>query len=299
MNAKNESKCDDSCRRMRRVSASINFIARTRSMKRVIASAWGLARTPRPLVIHGELATGRRSLARWVHTRSGREQGPFRVLRCCGLTERPDLECRHMLNDADEGTLVVDTHGCGGKIAEDLRWVLSQQRTGAHGEPALGTRIIILDQTGATNTPELVDNPGRLAMPPLRERVADMPELIRAMGQEISRDLDVRCPEIAPDVFDACEAHSWPGNFGEFKAALRRALVVAANDPVIGLQHLPRCIRSMHMEADIQGVSCLADVERRVILHTLRKFGGRRGVTARSLGISRSTLHRRLRELGE
>jgi transcriptional regulator with PAS, ATPase and Fis domain len=141
-----------------------------------------------------------------------------------------------------------------------------------------------------------------LVVPPLRERREDIPALARSVLNDLSRRTSYKGTELAPDVVLAFQRYHWPGNVRELRNALERALILSRGEPV-ALAHLPSEIRN----ADARSVpppspgtnsTALDALERDHILRVLAQVDGNRTRAAELLGISRSTLKRKLALLG-
>ena len=156
-------------------------------------------------------------------------------------------------------------------------------------------------------------NSFEINIPPLRERREDVEPLARHLLDKIAGS---SAPELTPPVVEALRAYSWTGNVRQLRNCLERA-VLLADDNKITIRELPpevvhRVERSpLNVGSNISGnaannpgsfkttsLTNLRDVERQQILTALEKTGWHRGKTAELLGISPSTLYRRLREYG-
>lgn len=156
-------------------------------------------------------------------------------------------------------------------------------------------------------------NSFEINIPPLRERREDVEPLARHLLDKIAGS---NAPELTPPVVEALRAYSWTGNVRQLRNCLERA-VLLADDNKITIRELPpevvhRVERSpLNVGSNVSGnaannpgsfkttsLTNLRDVERQQILTALEKTGWHRGKTAELLGISPSTLYRRLREYG-
>jgi DNA-binding NtrC family response regulator len=144
-----------------------------------------------------------------------------------------------------------------------------------------------------------------LTLPPLRERVGDIPLLaehyLRHFCEEDGREL----VGISPRALEALTAHTWPGNVRELKNMLE-SLVIFHQGDEIDLDDLPSELRtdiaaggSSVVQAATGEVRTMAEIERQAILETLERTGGKRAEAAKLLGIGLRTLQRKLREYRE
>ncbi len=139
-----------------------------------------------------------------------------------------------------------------------------------------------------------------LTMPPLRARKEDLPLLVRAFLKESAKENDKPFRELAPEGMACILDYNWPGNVRELRAAIEHA-VVMSSAARIGVRDLPASVRLPSQSVDAQtqetkGLN-LHQTERSLIFRALEESAGNRTEAARILGISRRTLHRRLKEL--
>jgi DNA-binding NtrC family response regulator len=148
-----------------------------------------------------------------------------------------------------------------------------------------------------------------IEIPPLRRRRRDVPILAEAFLQRLARDMGRRDLRLSEDAKRALAEHSWPGNVRELQNCLERAAILT-DGPVIGPEHL-------RLEPPVRGGPALGDVldltgplaevtkraalraEEEAIALALREADGDRAKAAARLGVSVSTLGRRLRQNGE
>lgn len=268
-----------------------------------------LAAIPSPVLLTGESGTGKEIAARTLHSISDRAEKPFVPVNCAGLTsdlamvelfgtigaERKD----GLLMLANGGTLFLD------EISETplpvqamLLRVLEDKRMrpiGSDREMPLNLRIIC-----ATNAdlPRAVEE-GRFRedlyhrinvvpvdIPPLRDRVGDLPELAALFMEQLSRDLGVSPLPLSADVIGKLAAYHWPGNVRELRNLIERSLIHGAFPAEFAA---PTGSESPRHEP----VESLAAVERLHIQTVLQACGGNRAEAARRLGVSRKTIDRK------
>jgi DNA-binding NtrC family response regulator len=154
-------------------------------------------------------------------------------------------------------------------------------------------------------------------LPPLRERTTDLERLAAHFLARKSAEVGRTILGFEPDAVDAMRRHHWPGNIRELENAIERG-VILCQSARIGLEHLPdRLLRAPRPVAptlrldtataaspppqpqDARTLSqLLRDPERAALLETLEKHAWNRTQAARALGINRTTLYRKMRELG-
>ena len=310
-----------------RRAEEVELVARSRSMRNVLALAERVAQSHAPLLVAGESGTGKERVARYVHRRSPRAAGPFIPVNCGALPEQlleselfghargaftgADREHKGLFEAAAGGTLLLDEVGeIPHSVQVKLLRVLQDRevrRVGSTESRRIDVRII-----AATNRDlaEMVrertfrkDLYYRLKVlsievPPLRERKEDILPLAHSFLQSSCKAYRCGPASISAEALDRLLAHSWPGNARELEHAMERAVVLAGCKPKIEAADLPPEVVFGNPAPDAEAIVPLAELERRHILRALHRFGGSRKETAHALGIATNTLWRRLCEYG-
>ena len=281
------------------------------------------------VLLLGESGTGKGWVAQMLHAHSPRARAPFVEVNCAGLsanfldselfghekgafTDAKTMK-RGLFEVAHGGTLFLDEVG---DLAPDLQPKLLKVLERKTFRRLGGTREIEVDVrlVAATNRDlEAEVAAGRfredlyyrlhvlpLTLPPGRERSReDLLELVhRLMG-----DLRAVHPRGAPRLSDAALrlllAYGWPGNVRELRNVLERALVLSLGEEIILPEHLPPEVRAPSPSAapvrEHQSLMTLEEMERRHIERTLVMLDGNRTHAAEAMGISRATLHNKIR----
>jgi DNA-binding NtrC family response regulator len=272
-------------------------------MERIEAQARLAAQIRTPVWIVGEPGTGKETLGRVIHFNGITAEQTFLCLDCLAL--QPYL-LRNMLfghlgqTGAQLGTLFVkDPSSMSRDLQEELlNWFDEQDdpprvivaSRDCTGEDIRSGRI--LPQFHSTL------NVLEIRLPPLRERIADLP----ALASEFIRG-ETKSPEAAAeltqDAFDVLNRHSWPGNLRELKAVLGDALE-SAKGGRIDASHLPLFLRAKTPAAPRASLNLdevLEAVEARMIRLALQKTRGNKSEAADLLGIPRARLWRRIETL--
>ncbi|HEX8691986.1 MAG TPA: sigma-54 dependent transcriptional regulator [Longimicrobium sp.] len=279
----------------------------------------------------GESGTGKSFVAQMIHARSPRARGPFVEINCAGLsatfldselfghergafTDAKEMK-RGLFEVADHGTLFLDEIGdLDPGLQPKLLRVLEThtfRRLGGTREIEVDVRLV-----AATNRDLQAEvRAGRfredlfyrlsvfpLTIPPLRERSReDVLELIHTSLSDLRRRHPDAPEELSAKALDLLVGYAWPGNVRELRNALERALVLARGAERIGPEHLPEQVRAPgapRAQRQDWEVLTLEEVERRHIERTLHLTGGNRTLAAEKLGISRATLHAKIKEYG-
>jgi DNA-binding NtrC family response regulator len=132
----------------------------------------------------------------------------------------------------------------------------------------------------------------RLSVPPLRERLSDLPILARTLQQRAEARMNLPAKPLADDALQALLTHDWPGNVRELRNAITSALI-RASGPTVRASDLPPEVGG---NPDGSSFSAASAPEAERLRAALHETDGNRSAAADLLGISRSTLYRRLRE---
>jgi len=280
----------------------------------------------------GESGTGKELVAREIHRRSSRSDRPFLDINCAVLsetllesemfghergafTDARELK-QGLFEVADGGTVLLDEVGdMPLAVQPKLLRVLETQRfkrVGGTRDIAVNVRVI-----AATNRDlERAVAEGRfredlyyrlkvfpVTMPPLRERPEDIPVLIDYFVRHFNATLKQSVTGFSPGALELMQAYPWPGNVRELKNIIERAMVLSRSE-LVPIDLLPREITGEesatgdagHRQAGSENHRPLAEMEREYILKILRAEKDNRTTTAKILGISRSTLHEKLKK---
>jgi DNA-binding NtrC family response regulator len=133
-----------------------------------------------------------------------------------------------------------------------------------------------------------------LSVPPLRERVEDIPVLAAALLDHVCTDLGVPRAEISDETMRYLQAYPWPGNVRELRNILERA-VLLGDRKVLSSRDLHFDIRGDSEQPDDGSITTLEEVEKTYIARTLKLLGGQVSEAARKLGIPRSSLYSKIK----
>jgi formate hydrogenlyase transcriptional activator len=286
-----------------------------------------IAKTDSVTLIQGETGTGKEVVARAIHNQSSRGRGPLVKLNCAAIPgplleselfghERGAftgavVQTKGRFQQADQGTLFLDEIGdLPLELQPKLLRALQEQefeRLGGNQTIRVNVRVI-----AATNQDlwQLVAkkqfradlyyrlNVIPLHLPPLRERVEDIPHLVDYFVQKFSMRLNKIIEVIPDEVMQILKAHDWPGNIRELQNTIERAVVLSTG-PV--LRPTLTELRQMSKQPTAAAAQTFAEASREHILEVLEQtrwmIGGRDGAAER-LGLPRTTLIYKMRKLG-
>ncbi len=280
-----------------------------------------------PILITGETGTGKGMLSKWVHRQSSRSRNEFVEINCSGLRGEmlsrelfghvrgaftsADQDRKGLLDVADRSTLLLDEIGdMGLEVQAQFLKVLEEKSYRRLGDTKLMRSDFRLICATNREIETLVEdgtfrqdlmyriNLLTIHIPPLRERMEDLPALIDYLLHEMGSSEAV----ISPEVMQLLKSYSWPGNIRELKNILERALLLTPRDAVMRVSHFSTLTNSSRIALKPAGNlsnNTVQDIEKHHILAVLDREGGDIDKAAKSLNISRATLYRRLKQFKE
>ena len=280
-----------------------------------------------PVLIEGESGTGKELVARAVHRLSARRDRPLAAVNCAALSDElieaelfghtrgaftGALGTRAGIFEwAHGGTLFLDEVGelSPRGQAKVLRALQEREirRVGENTSRSVDVRVVAATNVvladavvRGTFRQDLLFRLAvvRIRLPPLRERIEDIPRLAQSFWKPMAAERGVRT-RLGADALAALCRHSWPGNVRELQNAVAGLVVAAPARGRVTERHV-RQVLAMAAPAD-EAVSLEAArqlAERRAVTSALARHGGRRAAAASELGISRQGLTKALRRLG-
>jgi DNA-binding NtrC family response regulator len=321
-------------RRVKEVWGLGRLIGRSAPMQEVHRLIEQAAGTPAPVLIHGETGTGKELVARTLHELSGRAAGPFVAVNCAAMPETL-LESeifgheRGAFTDARDrregcfelahgGTLLLDevAEMQPGTQAKFLR-VLEEgsfRRLGGKSEIRVDVRVVAAtnkDPVAAMKDGSFREdlyyrlNVFTLSVPPLRQRVDDIPLIVSGFIEEFNGKYDKRITGADDPTLKLLMAHAWPGNVRELRNVVERAFIACEGD-VITSRYLPATspvAAAAAWSGDPDALTIplglpLREVEKQFVLRTLAAESNNKTRAADRLDISTKTLHNMLQRWG-
>jgi two-component system response regulator HydG len=323
-------------KRLRRAAAGAQrfdaLLGSSGAMKKVYDLVDRVAETDASVLITGESGTGKELVARALHARSRRRDGPFVAINCAAMPEAlleselfghakgafTDAKSARtgLFAEANGGTLLLDEIGEMplGLQPKILR-ALQERRirpVGDNVEVAFDARIVAAtnrDLESAVEERRFREdlfwriNVIHVPLPPLRARGGDVLLLAQHFVEQHATVFGKKVTGISPAAAEKLMAYGWPGNVRELQNSMERAVALARFQEIV-VEDLPERVQRYEKRAvmlaadDPTELVKLEEMERRYILKALEVLGGNKTLTAQTLGLDRKTLYRKLRSYG-
>jgi DNA-binding NtrC family response regulator len=302
--------------------------SRSPRMRELLQHMQKAAKLEITVLLTGESGTGKTFIAREIHRLSSRAHEAFIPVSCPALP-RELLESELFghekgaftgataaragrFEQASKGTIFLDEVGdLPGELQPKLLTVLQDQeffRVG--GNRILRTEARIIAATNIDLQARVADGRFRedlyyrlnileLHLPPLRERIEDLPDLVRTVLDRIAAKRGVPAWQVKPGALDVLKEHPWPGNIRQLENVLERATAFATR-PELDERDLAPLIeeRPASLAATPGGARSLQELERQAFIEAFHRCGQNKARTARELGIAERTVYNLLARYG-
>jgi len=316
---------------MAREQSSVKILGSSPALLNALQRAANAAAANADVLVEAESGTGKELLARYIHEQSRRHHRPFVAVNCAALPE-------HLLESelfghvkgaftgaaaakpgkfevAEGGTLLLDEIGELPLLLQPkLLRVLQErecERLGDTRPRRIDVRVIATTNVSLLRMveegkfrPDLYYrlNVIPLSLPPLRDRLEDIPELAQHFAATFATHAQRPAPKLLPEFVTELQRRSWPGNVRELSNFLRRVLTLSNCDE-IGVEHLSAEIIIPQLPATpakltVRPGTGIRELEKRLLESTLEATRGNRTHAAEMLGISLRTIRNKIREYG-
>jgi DNA-binding NtrC family response regulator len=308
-----------------------NIIGHDHRMRRVFDMIESVADTKASVLITGESGTGKSMVARAIHRRSSRRDKAF-VEVACGALPETLLESELFGHAAGSFTGAIGDKQGKFKLADGGTIFLDEIGTSSPGmqvkllrilqdfefEPVGGTKTERVDVRAVLATNENLErrvaegnfrldlfyriNVINIELPPLRERISDIPLLAQHFLAEVCRESSRKVTGFTDAAIATMQHYPWPGNVRELQNCVERAVLLGKRD-VVDVDELPGTLSTMRsVSVEPLGARTLkqamSDPERQIILDVLEANQWNRQLTADVLGVNRTTLYKKMKRLG-
>ncbi len=305
------------------------MVAQSPAMQTLLGQIEALADTSATILVQGESGAGKELVARALHTDSRRSAGPFVAVNCGAFAESlleselfghekgsftgASSQHKGAFERADGGTLFLDEIGDAPAAVQvkllraleerEIRRIGGQQpfRVDVRLVSASNRDLSELASDGKFREDLLYRlNVVTLTVPPLRRRREDIRPLADRFVARACEEHGRAVARVEPDFYARLEAYDWPGNIRQLRNVVESAVLLSAGRALTGeAVHLPAAAGQIEAGpfAVPDGLT-LAEMEREILLQTLRRHQGNRTLTAEKLGLSRRTIQRKIKEHG-
>jgi two-component system response regulator HydG len=314
---------------------SQNIIGKSPAMIKLLETVAQVAPSEATVLISGESGTGKELIAGAIHFNSLRKDGPFVKINCAAITETlleselfghekgaftgADRRKEGRFSQAHKGTLFLDEVSETSLMMQVklLRALQEREFNRVGGETTIQVDVRVIAATNK-NLLERINagafredlyyrlNVVELAVPPLMKRKEDIPLLAQHFLEMFAAKNQKEIKGFTPKAMDNLIRYDWPGNVRELMNAVERGVVLARSpyldeaDFVFLNNPVPADDEDLAIASNlsIEGDAPLEEIEKTAILKTLEAAGGNKSEAARRLGITRKTLHKKLKTYG-
>jgi DNA-binding NtrC family response regulator len=312
-------------KRLRKTYSMNDIISKNPRMQEIFQLIRDVASLRSTVLVQGESGTGKELVARAVHASSDRANQPFVGVSCAALAEtllESELfghekgaftgavsQKKGKFEQADRGTIFLDEIGdIAPKLQMDLLRVLQEKtfyRVGGSQEIRVDVRVIAATNVNlqeAVREGRFRDdlfyrlNVINIQIPPLRERLEDIPLLARHFIERLSVEVGKDVEDISEDALQLLLTHSWPGNVRELENSIERALVTSRSRVLTrpDFSFLSKEVEA-HDAFSLPAIT-LQELEKQAIESAIKRTRGNIKEAAVQLGIERSTLYDKIKK---
>ena len=299
-----------------------NLVGKSKKMQELFHLVYKIAPTSCTVLIRGESGTGKELISRAIHSHSPRKENPFVPVNCAALPENllevelfghekgaftdASYKKEGMFEVADKGTIFLDEISDMSlrMQAKILRVIQERSFYRLGGTKPVQVDVRILAATNKDLEEMMKKGSFRedlyyrlnvisITIPPLRKRKEDIPLLAQHFLTKYTALHGKRVRSISPYVMDRLSRYKWPGNVRELENAMERAIILSSGETIL-FEDLPPYLQPS-LSREKSSSSSLEEVEKKLILDTLRAVKGNQTRAAELLGIHRNTLRRKLK----
>src|SRR5579872_3812671 len=305
-----------------------NVVARSPKMQEVLATVERVAPTNSTVLLGGESGVGKDLIARAIHEKSRRANGPFIKINSTAIPENlleselfgyekgaftgANINKPGKFELADKGTIFLDEIGDvpAATQVKLLRVLQEREFERLGGTKTLKVDVRLIAATNRDLRAALEDGSFRedlyyrlnvvaIEIPPLREHKQDIPELVQFFLQKFGREAQQPVKNITPAAMKMLVEFHWPGNVRELENVMQRAVTLARGETLdVDDIHLDRPHAANNSAPVLPPGVTLEQWEQEIIREALHQANGNKSQAARTLGLSRNALRYRLSQMG-
>jgi two-component system nitrogen regulation response regulator NtrX len=311
-----------------RITGNSKAITEIKEQIRIVAptNAW--------VLISGENGTGKELVAHTIHRLSNRSHKPMVEVNCAAIPEDlieselfghekgaftgASIMRRGKFDKAHEGTIFLDEIGDMSLKAQSktLRILQEQKFERVGGTRTIEVDVRVIAATNKDLEAEIERNAFRddlyfrlnvipMNVPPLRERVEDIPELVNEFVKELTLKTNLEPKEFSEEAFQILKKYEWPGNVREIKNLVERLMIMTPGHVIEGKDIPPPFNKASDVKGDFEFTlmsgsykEARSEFERVFIEKKLMEYNGNISKTAEAIGIERSNLHKKIKAYG-
>ncbi|MBN1998136.1 sigma-54-dependent Fis family transcriptional regulator [candidate division KSB1 bacterium] len=307
-----------------RIYSFKEIIGKSKTMEQVFQKMGRVLDNTANVLITGESGTGKELVARAIHFNGNRKHAPFVALNCSAIPENL-LESelfghkkgaftgavgskQGLVETANGGTLFLDEVGELPPTIQVklLRFLQDKTYTPIGGLEPKVVDVRIITATNRDLIKAIKDGQFRqdlyyrlnviqIEVPPLRERIKDIPLLVKYFMKKLALQMNVTIPRVSGKVIDKLIKHRWPGNVRELENMIERAMVMDV-DRIIDIDDV--ALDDSLPETGIQAGKSLEEISCELLKKTLNAVGGNKTLAAEMMGVSLRWIHYKLKEWG-
>lgn len=306
-----------------------DIVYSSNKMDEVVKLAEKASQFKTSVLISGDSGTGKELIAKAIHNTSRRKDAPFIAINCAAIPETlleselfgyvkgafsgAHSSKRGLLEEAHGGTLFLDEIGeFPPQLQPKLLRVLQEEEIRRLGDTKfIKTDVRVVAATSRDLNRETKEGRFRndlyyrlnvfpIAIPPLRERVEDIPQLVRHFIDKYNMELNHRIKDVTPEIMTELIHYEWPGNVRELENAIERAMILCDTEYIgnidLGASDSKTIFNPKNWIGTIPYDEARKRIERAYIEKALQETSGNRTKAAKVLGISRRSLLYKLKE---
>jgi len=306
------------------------LVGKSKPMRTIYEQIEVVADSRAPVLLQGESGTGKELIAQAIHDNSSRNKKPFIRINCAAIPEtlfestlfghekgaftHAIKTKKGLFEEAQDGTLLLDeiSEIPISMQAKLLRVLQEEEITRVGGSKEIPINVRIIATTNMDIRKLIKEEKFRsdlyfrlnvfpIKVPPLRNRPGDIPILINHFINKFRKKYDYDHKEISQEVVDVLLQKQWPGNVRQLENLVERAILYSGDDEKLRVEHFDMDSHPINLEEEkvTDDYITIDEMERRLILRTLKKTDNNRTKAAEILGVSVRTIRNKLSQYKE